>query len=554
MKWCPITRRHFLQGAGNAVLALPLLPSLLSRQALAQLMSTPVQKTFVGIKAANGLFEALGPNSLLMPKLPLNLSPNPGLAVRTQVGRHSVHAGALTSLMQDGKISQLINESYNSLLPKMNMMQGFDYVPLASFHHNAHFGNQWDVAGSGGRVPIAPSIDQIMAYSTNFYKNPALRGRSVAYTACELEQGFGGAGQFGGPSATFKDPSNPLTSEIVSTPAFASPLALWERFFGSGTIKTPLKATLVDRILADYKSVRTNPRLGAADRQMLDNHISFMQETQRQVASVAGACATPSRPPDNAPSGTYWGAGIYARNGIPCTYEDRVQLLLTMNSVITAIVACGLCHSFLSQANFIITHTPGDDYHQWSHDGWNNDENKVNNQASYDLLLKHNNDVLRLQCLDLAKKLDAIKPDGVTSLLDNSLIMWLQEHSKRGHESWNVPVITWGSAGGAIKTGQYIDYRDVQSTYRDDRVFTRFGFPINQLWANIMKAVGVPPSEFEAYNKMTATHPYFVVNGRLTGYGATAGGDPAHDLMKYYSEGWKNHDLSGWLPFFTPTS
>jgi hypothetical protein len=576
MKWCPISRRHFLQGAGGTVLALPLLPSLLSRQARAQLLATSPQKTFIGIAGNAGMIDWIGPNSILMPRLPLNLmndartDTNPLVAnlltyrKDASTANQRVYRGTLTSLLQGGQISQIIDSSFNSLLPKMNMMQGFDYVPLAAYHHNAHFGNMWDTAGSDTNMmtPMA-SIDHVMAYSQNFYKNPALRGRTVAWSANDLENRLGGSGGYGGPSATYVDPSNPLTGGIVGATIWTNPVALWDKFFGTNMGTTPVKKTLVDAVLADYKALRNHSRLGSADRNSLDQHIALLQNTQQQLATTISALQPCPRPPANAPSGTYWGAGLYPRNGISCTYEDRVLLLHTMNSVIASIIASGLCHSFLGSASSIISVDPGK-FHEWSHAGRANDENNgegaIADPAQYELLVRQNTHTLRDIFLDLARKLDAIKPDGVNSLLDNSLIAYVQEHSRRGHESFNTPIITAGSAAGVIKTGQYIDFRRFENIYRDDKVFTRFGFPINQVWANWLRAMDVPPTEFEKLNPPANAHSYFTINGRHTGYGCTGNGNFLHDLLTgmyradYDPANWNGRDLSAWLPFLTPTS
>jgi hypothetical protein len=128
--------------------------------------------------------------------------------------------------------------------------------------------------------------------------------------------------------------------------------------------------------------------------------------------------------------------------------------------------------------------------------------------------------------------------------LDNSLIACVQEHSKRGHQCWGVPAITFGSAGGVLKTGQYVDFRNFKSG--DDKVYTRYGYPINQLWANWLQALGVPATEYEALNK--AGDPMFQVGGRLTGYGASKFGDPGF-TQKSYSAAWNGYDLSGPMPF-----
>src|SRR5579864_1578254 len=110
MKWDPLSRRHFLQGAG-AALALPFLPSLFgSRRAQAQV--PPVQKSFIGIAAFNGLYRMLGPQSQLMPPLPYDIRQTAGLTPFTAPGLHTVYAAPLTSLAVNGKISDIIDANF----------------------------------------------------------------------------------------------------------------------------------------------------------------------------------------------------------------------------------------------------------------------------------------------------------------------------------------------------------------------------------------------------------------------------------------------------------
>src|SRR5439155_16735142 len=143
---------------------------------------------------------------------------------------------------------------------------------------------------------------------------------------------------------------------------------------------------------------------------------------------------------------------------------------------------------------------------------------------------EHNRSVMKDICLDLAKKLDA------NGILDSTLIACVQEHNKRGHESWNVPVITFGSAGGVLKTGQYLDYRNM--TKRDDKVYSRFGYPINQLLANFLQAVDVPRSEFEALNK--ASNSLFKAN---SGYGVSRYNSADLGVFVDNYSGWGGVDL-----------
>jgi hypothetical protein len=518
MKVDPLSRRAFLQGAG-AALALPVLPSLLPRGAEAQAM--PVQKTFVGVVANNGLYKMYGPESQLMPRLPLDKATydTKGLTAVT-TPRHVIHTGSLTTLAQanGGAISDIIDSSFTPLLPKMNMIQGLDYLALGYSHHQAHFGNcASDASSSNDGNPSQAGIDQVMAYSSSFYKNPVLKGRAVAFTANPQDASSGYQAGY-----AWTDPNNPNTSSVVyTTPVYTNPATLFDAYFQTQSQQmTPLKKTLVDRVLADYKSLRSsNPRLGAADKAKLDLHIQLIQETQTKVNAVLPVC-TQTRPASN--------------------LTDRALILTTLNSVITSLVACGLCNSFLGWAHSIADADPNN-YHKWSHEGYDNDNNAIANQTSYDNLVLNNRNIMKDICLDLAQKLDQV------NLLDTTLIACVQEHNKRGHESWNVPVITFGSAGGALKTGQYLDYRDLSD--RDDLVFSRFGYPMAQFLANCLLAMDVPRTEFEPLNKKWSSR--FVA---ATGYGCTEFNNQTTNagvFDNHYDSAWQGANLSDWLPGLT---
>ncbi len=177
MKIDPLTRRGFLQGVG-ASLVLPVLPSLLPRSVAAQAM--PVQKTFVGVVSNNGLYRMYGPDSQLMPLLPLDAPTyNTKGLTAVQTPQHTIHTQSLMTLAaaNGGAISDIIDSTFTPMLPKMLMMQGFDYLPLAYSHHQAHFGNSNDdgTTSTDGNQAMA-SIDRVLGYSGSFYKNAGDEG------------------------------------------------------------------------------------------------------------------------------------------------------------------------------------------------------------------------------------------------------------------------------------------------------------------------------------------------------------------------------------------
>lgn len=143
--------------------------------------------------------------------------------------------------------------------------------------------------------------------------------------------------------------------------------------------------------------------------------------------------------------------------------------------------------------------------------------------------------------LDLIKKLDQ------AGQLDNSLIVYIQEHSRRSHESMGIPAIVFGSGGGMLKTGQALDLRNISTA--DDVSSTRRGYPMNQFYANLLMAMGLPSTEFEPLNRDriggVTSYPF----KQKSGYGCNGWrGEYADYIYGGNYASWKNHDLSGWIP------
>jgi hypothetical protein len=512
VKWDTLSRRHVLQGLG-AALALPLLPSLLPRRARAQ----TAQKTFIGLQAMAGLYKMYGPDAQLMPPLPWDLPTllTKGFRRIDAAPRHSVYAKPLEELrvMNGGQLSPILDSRFNPLLPKMNLLQGFDYIGMGdgAFHHFGHFGNLAAVMGANGPSPAMPSIDQVMAWSSSFYANPNLRGRSVAFTACSEEIRL----QMGS-SYTWADPQT-RSGGIVPTNAYYNPETLWNAFFSSSTGTQPArsaKKTLVDTVLADYNSLRqSNRRLGAEDRRRLDLHIAFLQDTQRRVTEVAPVCT-------QTPPGAIGSL--------------RREVLQAMNDVIVSLISCGQCHAFVGYAQSLISTDPGM-WHSWSHASFDATTAAmlgVSFQFAYDRLIEQNTSLMRDVVFDLASKLEAHQ------LLDDTLLAVIQEHNHFGHDTRNIPIVTFGRAG-TLKTGQYLDYRNFASG--DDAQYIRTGYPFGQLFATFLQACGVPRSEFEPLNPPVSTFK------AGTGYGLTHIPASAPWLSDAYT-GWSSCDLSEWLP------
>lgn len=496
MKWNPKSRRFFLQGAGATMLALPILDSLRPKEAKAQ--ATP--KSLIGVGAWGGMYRMYGPGSQLMPATPEAGDTLVGMT-QASSGRHPIHHCSLTEYASDhgGKVSDIIDESYAPILDKMMMLQGFDYLALGWYHHSAQFGNWHQTATKDEGNPDMATLDVVLS---EYYASQGYPGDMVAYSASWRDNEWG---------CSFRADGGLTTSR------FYNPATLWDKYFANAQIPANFKELLVDRVLEDYHALKSNPRLGADDRHRMEAHIEHLAITEQKIKKLSAVC-NQLRPDEN--------------------ITDRSLVLRTMNDVIVGLISCGMCNVFLGWAQALLSEDP-DQWHVWSHLGYDGTLDQIADQTSYTSMIEQSRAVMKDMCLDLALKLDELEQ------LDDCLIVCIQEHNKRGHESWNVPVVTIGGAGGTFKTNQYVDYRNIGE--RDDYEFSRFGFPMNQLYANILMSMRMPASEFEALNKPRAdgaSSPFKAGSG----YGVNAIHPDAIYNMGSHYESWSGHDLSGWLP------
>jgi len=143
------------------------------------------------------------------------------------------------------------------------------------------------------------------------------------------------------------------------------------------------------------------------------------------------------------------------------------------------------------------------DWHQAVAHRWNLEEPQQ-------LLQSVNRSIFEHVFLNLANKLNVEEgPD--CNILDNTLIAWTQESGEATHESRSAPVITCGSAGGFLSTGNYCDYRNLSDAgvvYAWGQAMGASGLLHSQWLATALQAMGLSPSEWQD-----------IPNNATTGYG-----------------------------------
>lgn len=272
-----------------------------------------------------------------------------------------------------------------------------------------------------------PSVDQLIVGALN----PPTTYKSLQF-------GVRCGGNNPASRMIYTGPKQPLGPET-------DPWAAFGRLFAapvSSDALTKLRAerkSVIDVVRADLGGVRL--RAPAADRVKLDAHLESIRAIETRLAASQAACAAPVL-------------------GTKAAANDAVNTPMVMDrhfDLIAAALACdltrvvsfqhtigdndGTVHSWLgqNQAHHAMSHAPDSDTATWA--------NLAKVYTWYSTKFG-----------ELLDRLAAI-PEGAGSVLDNTLVVWGSELGKgNSHSFAQVPFVLAGGAGGALRTGRFLQY------------------------------------------------------------------------------------------------
>jgi len=464
-------RRAFLKGLGGFTLALPLLESLLPERAHAQ--ATPKAKRFVALFTHHGGIwsENAFPDES---RAPNGVSMLPG---------HDVHWGdlELTSDGANNELCPLVRAPSDILTPalasKTMILRGLDMNSWMGHGFGCALGNNAaSNAGEEDQLEPRPTIDQVMAYSPSFYQDLS----TTTLRSMHLGPDWDGYFSYG-----YANPAD-QSGEIITTPTIGSSLALWSQIFPVDDNQDESRPLIVDRVYESYSRLRHGTwgaasRMSSADRQRLDDHMDRLLELERKLEAAA-SCSDLDSPTVDAEDAS--GA-------------ERWQLY---NDVLVAAFVCGTSRiaTIRADGHWYPGYSSGDWHQEIAHQS---DSSPAPNQQEEILLESHRN-WLTLQLMDLANKLDAVEEAPGETFLDNSLLMFTSESGPMTHFNWEMPMVTFGGAGGWFNTGRYYDFRNRQDLSHSGssnflEAARRPGVSYNQWLANVLLSMDVPTDEWE---------------------------------------------------------
>ncbi len=476
-----LSRRQLLA----ALSTLPVIPSLLGASARAQGMTQP--KFYVHFATGHGAIwnqnmypAAQAPTTQVYGGRTIRRQP---LALSVQNGR----AGVSPVLTGDSGVFTA------SLASKMNIIQGLDWPLYVGHHTGGHLGNMARNDGSsatmgdGAIMGAHPrvTIDQLMAWSPEFYPDLAGVRERVISMGSRL-------------SYVWANPA--ARSGAIQEVAGTRDSNDWyDRLFPPGTMvggPAP-RAPAVNRVRDDFQRLHDSARrLSGEDKLRVEQHLQRLDELKRRLNVTVGAqCTQPVRPARS--NRDQFGAPYVGDYDVNPSKQAASSKML--NDLVVSAFTCGLSRIAIMEADSNFTDFTGD-YHQSVAHRAEQRAPAADNQmpsAPQAVLAGGNQRFFEDVMLDLVAKLDAT-PDGQGgTLLDHSLVVWTQESGNITHNTFSVPVITFGGAGGYFNTGQYVDYRNTGLLYDTNGAEPQSpGLFMHQWLGMTLRAMGVPQSQW----------------------------------------------------------
>ncbi len=459
------SRRQFLTSTGATFLTLPPLLSLMTREAAAQVASQKKVRSVIYINTL-GIDEY----QIVPMNDPTGLISAPG----------AVHTRYKDLNSFGGPLSRMIDSSFTSMYPHMNVFKG---LSLCGGSYQGHNLSVLSGTHSGDRTPIyGKSIDVIMEQSSSVYKPTDV----VKQKALRIGGSPGGHFSF-----------DRVNGNRISSSYLQGDTAVFNQIF-RGLTGTPVGVPLqqqtnsklvVDKVFADLKTLENSSRLSSEDRTILNRYIASIYDVQKKVQAAnvgTGPVCTPlTLPLDATTSGNTW---LFPHDPAWQIQSTRVMFDNYIEMIRMAFL-CDLTRIVVIQSSIwddmaIDPNSQGGLHHECA----NSDLAADRQKWGLNKMLK------------LATALQASPDPQGGTLLDNSTVLYTNELGSwtAAHNTFAIPAVLFGRGGGLFKSGYFVDYSQQNMKNWPNPGYTP-GRPYKQLLQSIMQSMGVPKSEYTLY-------------------------------------------------------
>lgn len=354
-----------------------------------------------------------------------------------------------------------------------------------------------------------PSIDQLISDHIRATENPLHDPLAFSLPI------YGGRYAIDPFHSSFYRWSDASQTSVDRVPFEADPQVAFNRIFQGvtpdGEMPSPRQLAQDDvfnRVSAHYASLL--PKLSLADRQRLDAHRTMLLELQQGLAQ--GPVLGCQLPPAPGPVGA----------------TDEAMFVEDLNhwfDITAAAFSCDLTRVVSirdlqwAPSSLVGVDTSVDWHHAIDHHSGPNQDYDVPLDPEYTAAAQANTalDVQQAQWVaQLCDRLDAIPEADGSTMLDNTLVLWVKEmsHGNHGHEHYHTVML--GNVGGHFNTGRYIKYAQNNPNPWNRNYNNEYtGTPYNHYLVSILQAFGLSQNHMGTVQSVQGSVPHANITGTI---------------------------------------
>ena len=465
--YCKKTRRQFLVGSGQTLLALPFLPSLFSSQALAQAAAPTDRKLMTFLVDHNMMVDYWIPKATAV----------------TSVGSAGVKEIMLKTLSTMSEVSPMLTAPiFNSLrlADKMTLIRNLE-LQAGTGHEN--------YAGMGGVRDACPTFDTIIEDSNSVYGATTPPSITKAIRVDFDQSNYLSLRQVGTTFQQVVPYGFDQNNYFYNTKYYTLPVLYNDVFslLTNGTASpidttNTLKSNILNRVFESFRSFKSNRKISSDDIARIDQHMGFLADLQNSLNVTLPpvvSCAKPSSP--------------------TVTKDPLIYSPLYIDLMSVAF-QCGLTKfgslKFEGQdPKWLpgLSLPDGTGLHGAVHGGSTAAEWALKRHAhtTYD---KYNYNQLVARFLS---NMNIMEGTTGRTYLDNMVTAVLpkfgMEDTDRGsgHDGSDTQTMLFGSMGGRLRTGSLLTMPTAAGDLR---------LPYNSVLVTLLEMMGVPPTDYVKYS------------------------------------------------------
>lgn len=214
-----------------------------------------------------------------------------------------------------------------------------------------------------------------------------------------------------------------------------------------------------DLVRAELTSLMQNPKLSAADKQRLQQHFDAIRDVENNMMDMGGQMATVGCTLDGINTSVYDALSSWKYNPTNAP-SGGIENIVELHMALVALAfACDFNRTGTLQwgdgTDATVYDVPSNKtlgswkFHHVSHRLQSDGQIGSNSTAE---AAHAEIDALRMKTLA-----NSLKHFAARGLQDKSVVLWTNHVAEGNHSMRNVPFILWGSGGGKLKQGQYVD-------------------------------------------------------------------------------------------------